>query len=51
MVVIQQLKNCLPKKSITYADEIGCDISYTNKKITSCGVAWNFDCIADTFGK
>ena len=45
------IKKLPSKKSITYADEIGCDISYTNKKITSCGVAWNFDCIADTFGK
>ena len=37
------VKNLSSKKTITYANEIGCDISYTGKKITSCGVSVYFD--------
>lgn len=43
------VKNLSSKKTITYANEIGCDISYTGKKITSCGVSVYFDGIDDYY--
>lgn len=43
------VKNLSSKKTITYANEIGCDISYTGKKITSCGISVYFDGIDDYY--
>jgi len=43
------VKKLSSKKTITYANEIGCDISYTGKKITSCGISVYFDGIDDYY--
>ena len=44
------IKNLSSKKTVTFADEIGCALSYTGDKITSYGVAWDSDNIANVFG-
>ena len=41
------IKNLSSKKTITYANEMGCNISYTGGKLTSCGVSSYFDVIDD----
>ena len=41
------MKNLTSKKTVTFADEIECDLSYTNGKLTSYGVDWGGDSIAN----
>lgn len=37
------VKNLSSKKTITYLNDQGCDLSYTGKTLTSYGLAWYFD--------
>lgn len=37
------VKNLSSKKTITYLNDQGCDLSYTGKALTSYGLAWYFD--------
>lgn len=41
------MKNLTSKKTVTFSDEIECDLSYTNGKLTSYGVDWGGDSIAN----
>ena len=41
------MKNLTSKKTVTFADEIECDLSYTNGNLTSYGVDWGGDSIAN----
>ena len=41
------MKNLTSKKTVTFADEIECELSYTNGKLTSYGVDWGGDSIAN----
>ena len=37
------VKNLSSKKTVTYLNDQGCDLSYTGKTLTSYGLAWYFD--------
>ena len=44
------MKNLSSKKTVTFMDEIKVNISYTNGKMTSYGVDWGGDSLADVIG-
>ena len=44
------LKNLSSKKTVTFMDEIKVNVSYTNGKMTSYGIDWGGDSLADVIG-